>query len=199
MAPPTDSPRLSKLVPATVAHGACTLLADHLARLTLRLAPHAVLHLPPPEELHHTDLGLSVEALTVYAQTGEDGEAGAGAEAAAYARDRIQGLCEVLYSQAGVPHEFGAVPLDSTGDEFATALDVVLVAAWARVQLMDGEDMSLRELAALASLGVRGVRAAVESGELKALARKEEGKYLLVSAAEATRWLSGRGVKGLTE
>jgi hypothetical protein len=72
-------------------------------------------------------------------------------------------------------------------------LALVLVAAWARVQLADGEALTVRQLGALAGLDASVIRKMNKDGEITLTGIRP----CVADAAEARRWLGARGVKGL--
>ncbi len=185
----SDLPRLSQLDPATVADATVRLVQEHV----LRLVQFGLGDATAEVITSGASLRLTTALLVRYAQTGEDREARSASKAAALQRDRIQAVCEALYSQAGVPGTFGGGDLDvaeSAKGEPTEPIGVALVGAWARAQLGAGQPLSTREVAVLASLSVRAIQQASLDGEIEL----HNGQ---VKAAEARRWLSGRGVTGL--
>lgn len=182
MPPSAQTPRLAVLDPAAVGREVEQLVRDHLARLAFGLAPAATLHTTPDTG---SDLRLTVEALTSYAQTGQDAETDAPAIAAEYARDRCSTVLDALYRRAADgPAALDAEALVGESDP-TTAAGVVLRAAWARAALDSGEPVTLPQLAALASLSARAVQAQVAEGRLRA-------KDGAVRAADARAWLEER-------
>jgi hypothetical protein len=184
MAPPTKLPRIASITPQQAAEYATELLSGHIARLMMHLDPGIVWRAPEPAA---SSIGFTTALLTEYARTGRDPE-GPG-----LVRDRIQDICSAIYSQAGRPGTFEAPDLEVAVDagEPTDVLSVVIVAAWARLGLEEGRALTKRELAVLASLSLRQVRALAASGEI---ACAEDGR---VPAKEARRWLRARGVAGM--
>lgn len=193
MAPPSALPRLSQLNPAAVATEISEIVARHASRLALKLGP--AYHLAGAGDLKSSDLWLTAGALVAYAQTGTDAEAENGEVAAEYARDRVQELCGLLWTSAGDALKskragagedaFEALFGPTERGEPTTAVGIALLAAWARVGLAEGRELSSREIAALGSCSIRAVQQALDD------------KELTLSAKSARRWLSGRGVPGL--
>lgn len=187
MAPPRSTPRLVDLDPAAVAAAAVAVAAAQLNRLAFALSPGVELH--GPLEPQATQLWLTVALLTRYAQRGGavgdwegDGEA----------LDAIQEVLSTLYVSAADRHS-AAVLNEHEGDlDDSDAMTVVLLAAWCRVQLGQGHGVTLRELAAISGLTGKVVHGLVAAGELRASGERPAK----VTAKEARRWLSGRGVVG---
>lgn len=180
MAPPTNLPRLNQITPQQAAEHAAGLLAEHIARLMLHLDPSIVWRAPEPAA---SSIGLTAALLTEYARTGRDPE-GPG-----LAQSRIRDICSAIYSQAGRPGTFDApdlVEVAVDAGEPTDVLSVVIVAAWARLGLEEGRALTKRELACLASLSLRQVRALAASGEIRC---GDDGR---VPAKEARRWLRSR-------
>lgn len=188
MAPPTDKPRLKNLDPERVADDVVRMVQDHIASLTLMLDMGA--RMPAyegPDQLRWT-----VMLLTGYAQRGlaatdwPDSGCAAGA---------MLDVCTALYSQAGRPG-IGAGAIDEeldADDEIGT----VLLAAQARIHIVQGDDVPVRELAALASLSTWQVRELGRTGELAVQPGGGGRQQAFVRAKMARRWLSGRGIEGL--
>jgi len=206
VAPPSTAVRLASLVPADVAREVCQQVLSHLTTLAFGLAPAYALiegHLPgrpgvPAPGLESSTLYGQVEALVTYAQTGADSEAEDAAVAADYAQDRLQAVCSALYSRAGEPGVFGVGELGQAirGRGLDSPLAVVLVAAWARVELLADRPLGTGPLAALAGLSTDQVGVLVKRGEIRA-GKRAAGKYLRIPAVECRRWLGARGVRGL--
>lgn len=200
MARPTDKPRLATLDPAAVAREAAELVLHYLHRLTPRIALGAVVTVleDRPRELtlahvEQGDLALTLRQLTLYAQRGDLGDWGDPAGAL----DALQSACEALYAQPGVPGTFGLGELGETAagpdGEPDSALAVVLLAAHARWLLSQGEEVSPRELAALAGRSVRQVRHDAAEGYLRAAKGDGRPRY---TPGSAKRWLARLDVAG---
>ena len=182
MAPPRTTPRLQDVDPAEVARIAVDRAHRRIVRLALRLGPSLMLVGPTPDET--CDLGQTVSHLAGYARTGALGDWEDGDDVVAAIHD----ILEVLWPAAGPG------PLAEVEGELDDADPVALVvlAAWARASVDTGVPVTLRELGALAGLHRRPLQALAAAGEL----RVTEGRPARVKAAEARRWLSGRGVAG---
>jgi hypothetical protein len=187
MARPTDKPRLAALSPDALAAEADQRILRHLGKLHIPLSPGIFF-----DVRHHGQSGiaLTIAALTEYAQRGlpvwdweTHGEA----------RDAIQETLGVLYGSPG--HPVGVGPLDGELEDadLDDPLDLVLVAAWARVTLADGDGLTARQLGALAGLDANVVRRFAREGELVL----EGERPAKTTAEEARRWLRARGVRGL--
>lgn len=190
MAPTTTSPRLADLVPEQVAEEACQLVLNHLGRQIFVLSPactgEELSGLTAEDLARGSDLGLTVQDLVRYAQSGDTADWGSQLGAL----DALQSVCSVLYSQAGQPGIFEVGDLEGVGDP-ETPLGLALVAAWARVRLHQGEDLRTRELAALGGCTTAHVAHLARAGEIE---RASHGAY---SAESARRWLGARGVPGI--
>lgn len=200
MAPPrVDSiPLLRDLDPRAVAADVVRSVLDHVQRVTFSLAPAVEARLlaygadggarsPQPEDLVGTDLGMTVTTLVQYAQCGLPAwdwtDSG-------MASDGALSVMSALYTCAGTPEVGGGI-LDREDDvEPDSAIGVVLLATIARIQIDQRADVALRALAVLSGLSLRQVQELAAKGEL---AKSGRG---VVTAEEATRWLSGRGVPG---
>lgn len=191
---PTTKPRISALDPTAMRRDIEERIDRYLGRLAAPLSPGITFE-------RHGDSGvaLTVEALAEYAQRGlpvSDWETHG------EARDAIQEVLETLYSspvQASASSG-GVGPLgeDEAGAQLGEAdlddpLSLVLVAAWARVQLADGEGLTARQLGALAGLDPKAVQLLAREGELTLVGIRPAQ----ASAEEARRWLGSRGIRGL--
>lgn len=187
--PSPKSPRLADLVPATVAAEVVEAVRAHIGRLAFGLQPAHVWD-EKSTAGSFSSLGLTVEDLTRFAQTGTTADWGD----VEGARDALIEVCSALYSRAGEPGTFGVGEIeDVIEDADPSAIGLVLRASWARLSIAAGESVSTAEVAALAGLNPRAVRQLVEAGELTA--RKRDGE-ITVKADEARRWLGARGVAG---
>jgi hypothetical protein len=198
MAPPSTLPRLPAITPDALLTEALTAVAEHLSRVALHLSPHPVLFLPTAEQLRETDLALTLRALLRYAQTGEDAETDDASVAAEYAADRVLTVTTALsgcawdrvvdVAEDTEPDDREAWGPVARSTEPATVTGLVLLAAWARVQLARETPLSVREVAALAGVSIKTVRHAIDERELR---QRAAG----VAADEAKRWLGARGVR----
>jgi hypothetical protein len=140
MAPPSTRPRLSNLDPVDVAADVCSSLVAHIARLAFPLAPAWIAaDLPGDAQdlARSTDLGLTVQQLTVYAQSGSLGDWHDGVDAV----DAVASVCSALYSQAGVPGTYDVGELSGDADP-ETPIGLVLVAVDARNALEHGRALT---------------------------------------------------------
>lgn len=186
MPPSSTLPRLADLNPVAVARNVVQTVSDHLARQVLRLSPCAKLDLQYPDGAEHCDLGVTVQDLVRWAQTGEGN--------AEEAWDAAQEVCGALYSQAGAPGTFGIGELglgDAAGDA-ATPIGVVLLATTARRCITRGEDVAPRWLAALAGLAKRRVNQLAGEGELKRRRSTGPRGRTAIPARDASRLLASR-------
>lgn len=140
-----------------------------------------------------SDLAWACRWLTLYAQTGRAPD---DAPASEYYLSLLP-----LYSCPTPDGETGArIPIgsDDGGLEPTTPWGLVLRACWIRDRLAAGEDVTPSELACLASISPQAVRQLIAAGELRTRKRRDDSgpgrPASLVTAAEARRWLSGRGV-----
>ncbi len=123
-----------------------------------------------------TTLGHAVVALTCYAQSGERLDAD------------VQEYCVMFVGAADEDLD------DASSPDPSTPLGLVVAAALAREQIEQGEPVRTAHLAALAGVTSGRVRQLVASGELRVTTR---GGDDYVRAADARRWLGGRGVPGM--
>lgn len=190
MARTTDRPRLRDLSPDDVATEVEGLVRDQIRRLSMALDSGA----GTPTVTGFPTLQSTVRMLAGYAQIGlratDWPDHGC-------ARDAVQDVCVALYSRAGDPGTFGVGPLDpdaiaieADGDDSRIA--IMLLAAWARVQIDNREPVSIRALAMLAGVDPQHVRLLGRKSEIEI----EGGR---VPADEARRWLSRRGVEGVDD
>lgn len=184
----TTRPRLATIDPATLAADVDERLVRYLGRLAVPLSPGLTLHVG-----HHgqSDMALTVSALVTYAQRGlpvwdwdTHGEA----------RDGVQSVVSTLYACPADTSIVGPLAETDLDDaDLDDPLALVLVAAWARVQLADGEALTVRQLGALAGLDASVIRKMNKDGEITLTGIRP----CVADAAEARRWLGARGVKGL--
>jgi len=177
--------RLSELDPTAVGRLAADVVYQHLCKQALRLG--ITDPIPPPSI---PELALVVEELTRYAQSGPP------ACGDALPEDYVQSVVEALYTTAHPDGYARAVTLftQRTGDP-RLAIDVVLLAAQARVAIRDGQDVPIRWLASLASVGLGRLRNLATAGEVATeTSGSQRGGVQVVRAVEARRWLSGRGI-----
>lgn len=181
--------KLSEIDPVEVALEVCSWVVEHVRSVTFHIDPSGEATAPLCRDLTNSDLALSVAELARYARSGPPHCDDANGPA-----EYLQTVAEVLLTGAH-PRVYSIVPYpwDESLDEGRDtdpehAIDVVLVAAMARDRLESGSDVTVRQLAALASLGVATLRTYGSRGEF----RVEGGE---IAHAEAVRWLSGRGIK----
>jgi hypothetical protein len=89
----------------------------------------------------------------------------------------------------------GVEPGDASGrvPDLSTAVGVVAVAAAARLALAEGRTVEAVEVATLASLDERSIRAAAAAGTLPPVG---PGRPMRFAAGEVRKYLYGRGVPG---
>lgn len=173
----TQAPRLDQIDPAAVGAEVTRLVLEHLQTAAFHVG--AEVHVTGP-----SSVGYSAALLADWAKRGTNGEEWD----AGMAWDAVQHVCEVLYSQAGVPGTFDGGAIQSSIDaEPSDPIDVVLLAAWARVLIAQRQPVPVRALAALGSCSEKRLRNLGSAGEIE-IARGD------VKPAEAKRWLGARGV-----
>jgi hypothetical protein len=187
MAPPRTTPVLRDIDADAVAREVVDLCAQHAEQLRMQIAPTEVWPMPPDTGTA-LGIGATVAYLTVYAKTGVDPEAGDHSTSEQLAAERLADVCGALYSRAVDQSRLEVPELAIEGEDPATPIAVVIVAANARMRLAQGQALSTREVATLASCSARTVRAAAADG---ALVRGEDWR---IPADEARRWLACRGV-----
>lgn len=185
-----DPYRLLALDPATVAVDTVRAVARHLAWSAIRLSPAQLRMVPDlgtasDAEVASTDLGLTIQSLTAYAQRGAMGDW----PDVSCVSDAIQSVCEALYVRPLDGGTYDGTEFDRDGDP-DTAIGLVLLAAECRRSLSEGEPVTTRGLAALAGLSDSRVRQLVVAGDLRRV------KHERIRADDAKRWLSGRGTLG---
>lgn len=192
MAPPSKLPRLADLDALTVAADVCGLVLAHLARFAVPLSPGVTLDLRGDTDAaraaQSTGLGLTVQDLVLYAQTGDLGDW----DESSGPHDALVEVCAALYGCAGEPGTFGIGEIEGEAD-VTTAIGVALVGACARWQIARREAVTLKALAVLAGLSVDQIDVLVKGDEI---ALASERRPRTVAAEEARRFLSGRGVPG---
>lgn len=187
--PVTDTPRLSAIDPQQLATEVCAGVLDHVAHLLLSVATSAAgqWRLPEPDGL--LDLRYTVVTLAGYAQ----GRHGLDAPVEEY-------LISLLPLWQYAAHARGSVDtpeydrairgdLDDLDTDWRGQLVLVMVAATGRQEIDGGHPVTVTRLAALASMSPDSVRLLGRQGEIAL-----SGSPLHAEAAEARRWLSGRGV-----
>jgi hypothetical protein len=190
MARPTSAPRISTLSPAVVAAEVDRRLLEHLGQLAFVGGFGITVRV---DVRGSSDLAVTAQALCEYAQKGLPVWDWETDEEAA---DACQSLVSRFWSppaEAG-SGTFGLGPLGDGYEEadMSDPIELVLVAAWARVELSRDEPVTARQLAALAGLDPQAVRLLAREGEIKL-----HGKPAVAAPSEARRWLAARGVKGL--
>ena len=192
MAPPTQFPRLDQLDPLVVAGEACELVLDHVARYAVPLSPGVTLDLrgdmTAERAAASTGIGLTVQDLTRYAQRGELGDW----PDASCAEDALIEVCSALYGCAGEPGTFGLGELEGETD-IETPIGVVLVAAHGRWRVAMRQAVTVKAVAALASLSVNAIDALIKDGEIRLASEK---RPRTIAPKEARRFLGARGVPG---
>ncbi len=208
MARPTTRPRLAALTPDQIADDVDArmdaALSKAIQRATLDASLEIVAHAGgAPRPVHvaslrrtrRSDLALTAADLCLYAQHGlcnaldwEDDSC---------AEDAATELVARLWARpvdalTGASSHVG--PLDEAldGADLDDPLDLVLVAAWARVELSKGGPLTARQLGALAGLEHRHVRDLARSGELPLTGTRPA----TCPAEDARRWLGARGWSG---
>lgn len=169
---------LADLTPAAVADEVWGWVVGHVSRQLM----HGDI---PPNTLAHGEMHArhAVECLTRYAQTG--------CELDAHPADYLQSVAELLWTAA---HPDVYSTTDTIGEgrgEPEHAIDVVIRAALARDALAGPGRVPLVWVASLIG---------VTASHMRVLASREgldvkDGK---AACAETRRWLTGRGVRGLT-
>jgi len=133
-----------------------------------------------------SELGLTLQALVVFAQRGRAWDWGADATMAGEAVTEVCGLLWPLSA---------ALPLDDARGD----LGVALRAVWTRVQLAGGSPVAQRWLADVAGVSDGRVRQEIAAGALKRV-RAAKGVRSAdrgwITAASAKAWLAARGVAG---
>lgn len=190
MARPTKTPRIATLSPAVVAAEVDKRLLDHLNNLSFIGGFGITVRV---DVRGPSDLACTAQALCEYAQRGLPVWDWETHEEAA---DACQSLVSRFWSppaEAG-SGTFGLGPLGDGYEEadMSDPIELVLVAAWARVELSRDEPVTARQLAALAGLDPQAVRLMAREGEIKL-----HGKPAVAAPSEARRWLAARGVRGL--
>lgn len=203
MAPPRTStvPLLADLDPAAVALAVCEAVVTHLHRgalaLALARAPSVEMRLARHGDPHGevtaeamasgSDLGLTTQALTTYAQRGlpvwDWTDSG-------MASDGALSVMAALYTCAGRPDVGGGIVDLEDEVEADDPIGVVLLATMARIRIDQGTPVSLRELAVLSGLSLGRVEHLAATDEIQ---RSGPGR---VAPDEARRWLAARGVPG---
>jgi hypothetical protein len=184
-----STPILRDLYPRAVALDACEALVEHMAKSAFVLNPHVV-HLPRPSDLvDGSDLGLTVQTLTVFAQRGCPAGDWSDPEVAA---DGLLSVVSALYGGA-LDHQYATPGILAEGEP-ETPIETALLGAWARVQMYRGEPVEARHIAVLASMPLRTVRHHIDVGELPACGPRPAK----VPAADAVRYLTTRGLTGFT-
>lgn len=182
MARPSATPRLSTLDASAVADEVIDRVTNHVTTLLLALDHSCTWSIPESAVclLRH-----EASWLATYAQrglpVGDWTDHGCAADA-------LVSVCASLYSQAGRPGAIGG-PEDVDVDP-TEPVDIVLLAAQARIRIDRRGRVPVRELACLASVDPDHVRLLGRKGEIEV----EDGE---IRAAECRRWLSARGVEGL--
>lgn len=178
MAPPSNKPRLSQLVPEQVAEDTAHRALEHVCNLTMSLlSPTAELRgsMKPRE----TQIFETVRSLAHYAIHGR----GLDADVHEY----LVSLIPLYTSVAG-----GDASVDGISDEAdpETPLGLVICAALARERIDSNGSLHAVDIAALADLSATQVRLLMRTGEIPA-------RENTVTAKNAKRFLQARRVAGI--
>jgi hypothetical protein len=197
------SPKLSELNPKDVAREVCSRVVDHMHRVAFGLMPTVNLHLPGAEGrdlidalASESNLGLTVQTLTQYAQRGLPAWDW---ETSGEASDACLDVFSALYTSAGAPELGGGITDMADDVEPDDAIGVVLLAALARIKLDQRAPLTFREVAVLAGISYDGVAKQAQRGELEAHPEPGDDRAhprMVVAPAVAKRWLGARGVAG---
>lgn len=190
--PRSPSPvRLPDVRPDEVADEIVGLVVDHLGSAVLRLDPTVVLQIP--EDAGALGLRATARALAAYAQRGlpcwdwqDHGDAA----------DALLEVVTALYGHADARWERGLGGILDVLDDVEPdrPLDVVLLAALARISIDRRHGVAQSALAALAGVSPRTIRHDLAEGRLYP---EEDGRRgSPVDWRSAERWLRERGVPG---
>ncbi len=209
MARPREHEYLHDIQPESIALDVAKDVAGHVLSFSDDLAPAALAtSMPSDEALAASSLAALVRRLTIWAQSGDaptlrgpTDEVVATKVAAALAH-----LLDVLnrkprggarYWGSKSAPRFEGIPVLDTDP--STRIAMVVAAVRSRLKLLRGEDLSMRELAAVAGLSASHVRRVIaegswgfvvhRAGEGKRGRKKDEGRLGGVPAAEAVRFL----------
>jgi hypothetical protein len=172
---------LADITPEALAKEVEQAIARQINRMSFALGP-AYSYMSQHKNGSFTQIGVTCADLLAFAQKGDCADWGDPAGAV----DAIQSVCEALYSQAGVGEvELSELVSDTTPE---TTYGVVLRAAYARHQILAGEDVTGGQLAALSGLSVHGLRHLRDVGEITFAQRDT------ITAGEARRFLASRGI-----
>lgn len=177
MAPPTDKPRLSQLVPEEVAAEVANLAIDHVASLTTSLLTGDAVR-RAVKDARSTPIYREVQRFACYAI---EGSMLAGDSVWSHMVSLIPLYASICGTDAGVDGISDADP--------ETPLGLIICAALARERLELGDAVSAVQLAALGGLSDRQVRQLIRDGEIAA----RDGR---ISAKTAKRFLRARRVPG---
>ena len=186
MAPPSSKPRLSDFTPQQAAVAACEDVLGHLMRVAFAMhldvtGMHGSREVTAESAAASSTLGLTVQQMTHYAQTGEAGDWADDVLGAVV--DATNSILSSLYDNAA---EGGALgPLDASSIDEAKPYGVAVRAAWARAHLEAGTPAEPAWFAALVGLSPTRVRELGRLGEIGD------------TAAEQLDWAKRRGVVGL--
>jgi len=144
-----------------------------------------------PAKLDGTDwqrstLASAVYGLTIYAQTGKGEPAELGTQ------DFLVNLIP------GESEDLDRIAEDLENDD-GGPLAIVIRAALGREDIDNGRPIGTTRLSALSGVSRQRIAQLVAAGELRAAKRHSTGDGLRVTAADARRWLSGRGVPGFAQ
>lgn len=183
MAPPTTVPRLKNIDPETFGLAVNEGVLAHLNRLAFALGVDA-------RQTSIPNLQYSVRDLAAYAVKGERLDAPV--------EDYFVTICPPVWMRAadsGIYQtpEFDESNIDVLKPGWLGELVLVMRAALARQSIEQGQDVGLADVAALASVSSMYTRNLMRTKDIKA---KLVGDVWKISAKEARRWLTARGVPG---
>lgn len=197
---PRSTPRLHEIVPTELARATVQRVIAGIQGAAASLAPVCFTVTPDPGAVSG-DYSAAVQASRLYglvldlcgwAQRGEGRQGQVFDLLMSVARAAFPWPVErqvgELVRWAGLDDLLG-----SSGDP-GSDIGLLLVAARARLDVMDGRDVTPRDAAALASLSALQVRRLIQNGSLKAKGSSDAGWR--ISPAEARRWFGERGVPG---
>lgn len=201
MARPTDKNRLARIDPGQIAaevdRRSDAALERAIQQATLDGSVELVAG-PEPQpvrvrlhRLRPSDIAGAAADLCLFAQQGLC--EGLGWPDASRAADAVRELVTRLYARPVDGATDGAPLTEALEADLGDPIALVLVAAWARWRLDQGQGVTARQLGALAGLDADVVRRMGRGGGLAL----DGGRPAQASAEEARRWLRARGIRGL--